>query len=132
MAWLERAGYRIRERNWLVREGELDIVAERGEFLCFVEVRMRTSARFGDPSLTVTREKQRRVVRAALRYLQRRPGPAADDPLRRDDRPRAGPGRRHRAPARRVRRRDVRASPAGTSWPALSTSSRRPSGTWGT
>jgi len=73
--WLERAGYRIRERNWLVREGELDIVAEQGELLCFVEVRMRSSARFGDPSLTVTREKQRRVVRAALRYLQRRPAP---------------------------------------------------------
>jgi len=74
-AYLERAGYRVRERNWLVREGELDIVAERGEMLCFVEVRMRTSAVFGDPSLTVTREKQRRVVRAALRYLQRWPAP---------------------------------------------------------
>jgi putative endonuclease len=72
-AWLERAGYRVRERNWLVREGELDIVAERDDLLCFVEVRMRTSATFGDPALTVTREKQRRVVRAALRYLQRRP-----------------------------------------------------------
>jgi putative endonuclease len=72
-AWLERAGYRVRERNWLVREGELDIVAERDDLLCFVEVRMRSSATFGDPSLTVTREKQRRVVRAALRYLQRRP-----------------------------------------------------------
>jgi len=75
VAWLERAGYRIRDRNWLVREGELDIVAERGEFLCFVEVRMRSSARFGEPSLTVTWAKQRRVVRAALRYLQRRPAP---------------------------------------------------------
>ena len=74
-AWLERAGYRICERNWLVREGELDIVAERDEFLCFVEVRMRTSALFGEPSLSVTREKQRRVVRAALRYLQRKPAP---------------------------------------------------------
>jgi putative endonuclease len=73
--YLQRAGYRVRERNWLVREGELDIVAERGELLCFVEVRMRSSAVFGDPSLTVTREKQRRVVRAALRYLQRWPAP---------------------------------------------------------
>lgn len=75
VAWLERAGYRICDRNWLVREGELDIVAEQDELLCFVEVRMRTSALFGEPSLTVTREKQRRVVRAALRYLQRRPAP---------------------------------------------------------
>jgi putative endonuclease len=72
-AWLERAGYRVRERNWRVREGELDIVAEHGDVLCFVEVRMRTSAACGDPSLTVNYEKQRRIVRAALRYLQRRP-----------------------------------------------------------
>src|SRR5262249_61987460 len=80
-AYLERAGYRVRERNWLVREGELDIVAERGEMLCFVEVRMRTSAVFGDPSLTVTREKQRRGGRAALRHPPRAPAPRRVMPL---------------------------------------------------
>ncbi len=70
---LERAGYAVRERNWRTREGELDIVAQREDVLCFVEVRMRSTVAWGDPSQTVTREKQRRVVRAALRYLQRRP-----------------------------------------------------------
>ena len=70
---LERRGYRVRERNWRTREGELDIVAESADTVCFVEVRMRTSGAWGDPSSTVSRAKQQRVVRAALRYLQRRP-----------------------------------------------------------
>jgi putative endonuclease len=66
---LEAAGYRVLERNFQCREGELDIVAERDDVLCFVEVRMRSTAAWGDPALTVSRAKQRRVVRAALRYL---------------------------------------------------------------
>jgi putative endonuclease len=70
---LERRGYRVRDRNWRTREGELDIVAENEDTVCFVEVRMRTTDAWGDPSSTVSRVKQQRVIRAALRYLQRRP-----------------------------------------------------------
>jgi putative endonuclease len=61
-------GYRIRHRNFRCRYGELDIVAERGETVAFVEVRMWSNAALGDPSLTVSRTKQRKVVRAALHY----------------------------------------------------------------
>jgi len=68
---LVREGYLIRDRNVLCRRGELDIVAERGKLLCFVEVRMRSTAMWGDPSLTVTREKQKRVIYSAMEYLQR-------------------------------------------------------------
>ena len=66
---LESQGYRVLDRNYLCRQGELDIVAEQGELLCFVEVRMRSTAAWGDPSHTVSGAKQRRVVKAALRYL---------------------------------------------------------------
>ncbi len=69
VALLEGKGYRIRARNWRCREGEVDIVAEDGETICFVEVRMRSSDTWGDPSLTVSWSKQRKVVRTALRYL---------------------------------------------------------------
>lgn len=68
---LVRAGYRIRDRNVQCRRGELDIVAERGALLCFVEVRMRSTSVWGDPSLTVSREKQRKVIYSAMEYLQR-------------------------------------------------------------
>ena len=40
-AHLEAKGYRIRERNFRTREGEIDIIAERGGTLVFVEVRNR-------------------------------------------------------------------------------------------
>ncbi len=68
---LERAGYVIRDRNVLCRRGELDVVAEKGELLAFVEVRMRSTAVWGDPSMTVTFAKQRKVVLAAYEYCQR-------------------------------------------------------------
>ncbi len=69
--FLEHSGYRIRDRNKLCRHGELDIIAERGEVLAFVEVRMRSSRYGGDPTESVTRAKQRRVILAATEYCQR-------------------------------------------------------------
>ncbi len=66
---LQRDGYQIRARNFSCKYGELDIVAERGQVFCFIEVRMRSSAAWGDPSHTVSYGKQRKVVRAALHYL---------------------------------------------------------------
>ncbi len=68
---LEREGYLIRDRNVTCRRGELDVVAEKGEVLAFVEVRMRSTAVWGDPSMTVTHAKQRKVVLAAHEYCQR-------------------------------------------------------------
>jgi putative endonuclease len=67
--YLEERGYRIRARNFLCRYGELDVVAEHGDTVCFVEVRMRSTNLWGDPALTVSFAKQRRVVKAALHYL---------------------------------------------------------------
>jgi putative endonuclease len=68
---LEREGYIIRDRNVICRRGELDVIAEKGELLAFVEVRMRATAAWGDPSMTVTGAKQRKVVLAAHEYCQR-------------------------------------------------------------
>lgn len=68
---LEREGYVIRDRNVSCRRGELDVVAEKGDVLAFVEVRMRSTAVWGDPSMTVTYAKQRKVVLAAHEYCQR-------------------------------------------------------------
>ncbi len=67
--FLETRGYAIRARNFRCRYGELDVVAEKDETICFVEVRMRSSAIWGDPSHTISWSKQRRVVKAALHYL---------------------------------------------------------------
>ncbi|MCB9555074.1 MAG: YraN family protein [Deltaproteobacteria bacterium] len=68
-AHLIENGYRIIERNVRARIGEIDIVAEEGEVLCFVEVRSKHDAEHGDPLETINRPKQRRILRAAERYL---------------------------------------------------------------
>ena len=61
-AELERLGYRIIERNYRTRSGEIDIVAEDAGTIVFVEVKTKTSGDFGDPAEEVTPQKQRQIV----------------------------------------------------------------------
>lgn len=68
-AWYEARGYDIVARNWRCREGELDLVVRRGRQLVFVEVKTRTTDRFGVPAEAVTLAKQRRLRGLAMRYL---------------------------------------------------------------
>ncbi len=69
--WYTDRGYEVIDRNWRVREGEIDLVARKGRLLVFCEVKTRTSDRFGSPAEAVTFAKQRRIRRAAAVYLQR-------------------------------------------------------------
>lgn len=69
--FLQRLGYVILTRNYRRRFGEIDIVAEEGDILVFVEVKTRSSAAFGSPLEAVDSRKQRRMARAALDYLSR-------------------------------------------------------------
>ena len=69
-AHLEAKGYRIRARNFRCREGEIDIVAEQGDCLVFVEVRTRRGDALGTPAESVTETKQRRLLTVARAYLQ--------------------------------------------------------------
>ena len=62
-------GWEVVARNWRCREGELDLVARRGDVLVFCEVKTRTSDRFGGPAAAVTPVKQARIRRLAMRWL---------------------------------------------------------------
>ena len=83
VAWLERHGYRITERNVAYHAGELDVVARDGDTLCFVEIKARSSRHYGAAIESVTPKKQRRIARAAALYLARHPhdGPCRFDVL---------------------------------------------------
>ena len=66
---LERRGYTIVERRFRTRCGELDIIARDAGVLVFVEVRARSSGRFGTPFESVTWQKRQRLSRMAASYL---------------------------------------------------------------
>jgi putative endonuclease len=70
--YLQRKGYRVVDRNWTCRGGEIDLVCTDGDTLVFVEVRARTSTRHGTPLETVVDGKRRRLIRAAELYLHRK------------------------------------------------------------
>ena len=70
--FLQRQGYRVLERNFTCRVGEVDIVAEDGDVLCFVEVRSRATSRYGDAAESITALKRHRIALAARFYLMRR------------------------------------------------------------
>jgi putative endonuclease len=71
---LARNDYRIITRNFTCRAGEIDIIAQNGEDLVFVEVRSWHSSATVNPIHTISRRKQERVIRAAEFYLTKRVG----------------------------------------------------------
>ncbi len=67
---LQKIGYKILERNYRNKLGEIDIIAKEKGSLVFVEVKARKSDRFGPPKLSVTLDKQRKISKTALYYLK--------------------------------------------------------------
>jgi putative endonuclease len=63
------AGFQIIAANYRCPHGELDLVAERADLLCFVEVRTRASSELGLPEETIDARKRARVHRAAEHWL---------------------------------------------------------------
>src|SRR5690349_239990 len=68
---LTARGYAILARRYRTRHGEIDIVAEDGGAIVFVEVRARATAEFGRAAETVTDAKKRKVTAMAVEYLAR-------------------------------------------------------------
>ena len=69
--FLARQGLEIVARNYRTRLGEIDLVARDGATLVFIEVRMRSSTRFGGGAESIGPRKQARIVAAARQYLAR-------------------------------------------------------------
>ena len=69
--FLRSAGFEIVDTGFRARCGEIDVIAEDGREVVFVEVKTRTSDAFGTPAESVTRVKRLRIVRAASVFLAR-------------------------------------------------------------
>ncbi len=72
VARLKKEGYRIILRNYRNTFGEIDIIAQDGKILCFVEVRTRTQDWHGHPFDSISLTKQKKIIRAAQGYLAER------------------------------------------------------------
>ena len=70
-AFLQQKGYAVIKRNFLCRVGEIDIIAQKGGYLCFVEVKLRKNAEHGEAREFVTRSKQKKIILAAKYYLSK-------------------------------------------------------------
>ncbi len=81
---LETCGYRVVDRNWRCREGELDIVATHGDSLVVVEVKTRRNDGFGHPFEAVDERKSRRLWRLAMAWISAHPAEAQGRRLRID------------------------------------------------
>lgn len=82
-ACLEKQGYRILERNYRCRLGEIDIIAESEGYLVFIEVKYRRNAETGYGYEAVDLRKQQRIIRAASWYMKQH-GISQDKPCRFD------------------------------------------------
>jgi len=75
LEYLKSLGYDILAVNFYSQRGEIDIIAEDKGVLSFIEVKTRTSKKFGAPEESVTFRKRERIVRTALYYLNARGWP---------------------------------------------------------
>lgn len=67
--FLKQKGYRIIGRNFLCRQGEIDIIAENNEYLIFVEVKTRSNSMYGKPIDAVGKQKRQHMCKVAKFYL---------------------------------------------------------------
>ena len=70
--YLKQKGYKILDRNFECRQGELDIIALDKKEIVFIEVKTRTSNRYGYPSEAVNKIKQKHMLQTIKYYLYTR------------------------------------------------------------
>ena len=70
VAFLLERGYRILQRNWRKKTGEIDIIADKAGILVFCEVKSRRGCSLGAGAEAVDARKQHRIIQTALLYLQ--------------------------------------------------------------
>ena len=65
-------GYKIIEKNFRCKLGEIDVIAEKNSRIVFIEIKTRASKRFGLPQEAVTRIKQEKLIQLAEWYLKQK------------------------------------------------------------
>lgn len=71
--WLRSQGFSILEQNYWLQNYEIDIIAQRLQFIHFIEVKTRSSLNFGQPESFVDNSKLDRMKIVAIQYLEEQP-----------------------------------------------------------
>ncbi len=71
ISYLKKNGYKILEKNFRTRFGEIDIIAIEKDVIVFVEVKSRKSLNYGHPKESVDFRKQQKISKVALYYLKK-------------------------------------------------------------
>ncbi len=67
--YLDNNNYKIIQRNFRCKQGEIDIIALDKNYIVFVEIKSRTSNKYGLPSESVTQRKMKHIIKAATYFL---------------------------------------------------------------
>jgi len=70
-SYLLKNSYNIYEKNWWYLKGEIDIIAQKGDFIVFVEVKTRSTSDYGSPESFVSSKQQKMIINAAQEYIVR-------------------------------------------------------------
>jgi len=70
--FLQRKGYRILDRNYRIRSGEVDLIAAHGTYIIFIEVKFRRNLDYGLPREAVTKTKTQQIIKTAMHYITKK------------------------------------------------------------
>lgn len=71
--YLQQIGYTILHKNWRYKNWEIDIIASKGKRLHIIEVKTRTSLKFGHPEDNMDNKKMQSLINAAEEYMYQNP-----------------------------------------------------------
>ena len=71
--YLQKKHYRLIDANYSSRFGEIDLIMQKGKYLCFIEVKMRNNNSIATPAEFVDEIKQQKIIKTAELYLQQNP-----------------------------------------------------------
>lgn len=71
--WLKQQGLKPLHQNYSCRYGEIDLIMLDASCLCFIEVKYRTSQRYGGAACSITQAKQQKLILTAQYFLSKNP-----------------------------------------------------------
>lgn len=70
--YLIKNGYKILEKNFKVSFGEIDLIVNKNNIICFVEVKTRNSLIYGLPEEAITEKKKSKIIKVAQYYIKKK------------------------------------------------------------